>query len=122
MPEPERPKWVKDKTTSKEYEVVQTKPYDDYKDFKMEPAGHYIVVKLLWDRNQISVLVCSKDHEVVKEFRGRRAQDLYHAMFSYEEEHNLQWFTLKDHIAYIGKELKKAEIALALGNSSYFQE
>lgn len=122
MAEPERPKWVKDKTQGKEYEVIQTKPYDDYKDFQMEPTGHYIVVKLLWDRNQISVLVCNKEHEVIKEFRGRRAQDIYHAIFSYEKEHQLEWFTLKGHIAYIGKELKKAEIALAMGNSGYFQE
>ncbi len=35
---------------------------------------------------------------------------------------NQKWFTVKQHIAYLGKELKKAEIALALGNTGYYQQ
>ncbi|MBI4149584.1 DUF4346 domain-containing protein [Candidatus Woesearchaeota archaeon] len=122
MAQPERPKWVKDKSTATDFEVIQAPPWDDYKDFKIEPTGHYVLIKILWDRAQISVAVCNKEHEILKEFRGKRAQDIWTALFNYEEKHSLQWLTKKDHIAYLGKELKKAEIALAMGNSGYYQE
>ncbi|HLD07141.1 MAG TPA: DUF4346 domain-containing protein [Candidatus Nanoarchaeia archaeon] len=122
MAQPERPKWVKDKSTADGFEVVQTPAWDDYKDFKIEPTGHYVLVKILWDKAQISVAVCDKEHRILREFRGRRAQDIWTALFSYEEQHNVQWLTRKDHIAYLGKELKKAEIALAMGNTGYYQE
>ena len=44
-----------------------------------------------------------------------------HLVFNYEEKNNLKWFNRKDHAAYLGKELKKAEIALILG-TEYYQE
>ena len=46
---------------------------------------------------------------------------MYHAIFKYAEEHKLEWFTRLDHAAYLGKELKKAELALAL-DEKYNQE
>lgn len=44
-----------------------------------------------------------------------KAQDLYLPII------NDGWVEEKEHAAYLGKELKKAEIALALGNE-YYQE
>ena len=118
----ERPSWVKDKTVSNDFEIIDVKEWDDYKDFKIEPSGYYCLIRIEWDSGKISVAVCNKKHEIVRVFIGRRPQDIYNAIFDYEKKNNLQWFTEKSHIAYLGKELKKAEIALALGNSSYYQE
>ncbi len=122
MSEPAKPHWVKDPKTGKEHEVIEASRWDDYKDFRLEPTGYYVLIKILWDRGQISVAICNKNNEIEKEFRGRRPQDIWSAIFNYEEKNKVQWFTRKDHIAYLGKELKKAEIALAIGNSAYYQE
>ena len=54
-------------------------------------------------------------------FRGRKAQDLYYTIFEYEKKHQLKWFSRKDHVAYLGKELKKCEFAI-LGKGDYVQE
>ena len=107
-----RPAWVKDKTFSKDFKQVESKPYDDYKDFVMEPSGCYALIKLLPESSEIALAVCNKDHEIEAEFRGKRAQDIYFNLFKYEEENNKNWFKGKDHIAYLGKELRKAETAL----------
>ena len=71
---------------------------------------------------KIEVAVCDKRHVIVKVFRGAKAQDVYEGIFQYEKKHSLTWFKSKGHCAYIGKELKKAELALALGQNNYFQE
>ncbi len=118
----ERPAWVKDKTKSGEYEVITTPPYDDYKDFTLEPTGCYALIKILFDRHELSLAVCDRNHQILKEFRGKRSQDILHALFTYEREHHQEWFTIKEHIAYLGRELKKAEMHLAFGNSGYYQE
>ena len=122
MTTPQRPAWVKGKTVSADFQVIYCKEWDDYKDFKMEPSGYYVLIKILWDKGKLAVAVCNSKHEIEAAFEGRRIQDIYTAMFDFEEQNGRTWFTRKDHIAYLGKELKKAEIALAMGNSAYFQE
>jgi len=117
----EKPRWVTDKKLHKDFEVIICKPYDDYKDFKGDP-GCYVLIKVSFEFYEIQVAICNQEHEILKVFKGRRAQDLYDTIFKYEEENGFKWFTVKQHIAYLGKELKKAELALALGNSSYYQE
>ena len=121
MAEPQRPRWVKDKLLHKDFEVIQCNPYDDYKDHKNDD-GCYVLVKVDFEFYEIQLAIVNYQHEILKVFRGKRAQDVYNAVFEYEKEHNMQWFKEKQHIAYIGKELKKAEIALALGSSGYYQE
>ncbi len=121
MTELPRPRWVKDKTLHPEFEVIQCKPYDDYKDHKNDDAC-YILVKVDFEFYEIQVAILNYKHEILKVFRGRRPQDIYNTIFDYETTHNVQWFTNKQHIAYLGKELKKAEMALALGNTGYYQE
>ncbi|MEK6935015.1 MAG: DUF4346 domain-containing protein [Nanoarchaeota archaeon] len=119
MPE-ERPSWVKDKTYAKDFKIIESPSYDPYKDFKADTSS-YILIKVLFDKMQISVAICDYKHEVLKEFRGKRAQDIWNAIFDYEEKNNVTWFKRKDHIAYLGKELKKAEFALIMG-TEYYQE
>ncbi len=116
----ERPAWVKDKKVAETFEIITCKPWDDYKDFKMD-SGCYVLIKVYSDKHAIGVAVCDYTHTILKEFRGSRAQDIWSAIFEYEEKNNLKWFTKKDHSAYLGKELKKAEIALAMG-CQYIQE
>jgi len=116
----DKPAWVKDKKTADDFEVIRANPYDDYKDHRND-NGCYVLIKLYWDTHEVGAAVCDYKHTILKEFRGKRAQDIYVAMFKFDEQHNKKWFTVPDHIAYIGKELKKAEICLALG-TEYVQE
>ena len=121
MATPDRPKWVKDKVLHVDFEVIECKSYDNYKDHKNDD-GCYVLIKVDFDHSEIHVAVCNYKHEILKMFKGKRSQDIYAAIFDYETKHNLKWFTEKQHIAYLGKELKKAEIALVMGNTGYYQE
>ena len=121
MANTDRPKWVKDKVVHKDFEVIVCKPYDDYKDHK-NADGCYVLIKVDFEFWEIQVAVCNYKHEILKMFRGKRAQDLYTTIFDYDEKHKMNWFTVNQHAAYLGKELKKAEIALSLGNNGYYQE
>lgn len=121
MAESQRPKWVKDKVLHKDFEVINCKSYDDYKDHKNDNAC-YILMRVDFEFYEIQVAICNYKHEILKVFKGKRPQDIYNVIFEYEKEHDLKWFTEKQHIAYLGKELKKAEISLALGNTGYYQE
>jgi len=116
----EKPAWIKDKKTADDFEVINCPKWDDYKDFKMD-SGCYTLIKVHWDTHLMEVAVCDYNHTILKSFRGTRAQDIWTAIFNYEEKNNLKWFTRKDHAAYLGKELKKAEISLAVG-FEYVQE
>ena len=112
----------KSQKSLKNCEMLECTEYDAYKDFKRDPTGFYVLIKVNFEVTKIEVGLCDKDHNIVKIFRGRKAQDIYNTIFSYEKTHKLEWFREKTHIAYLGKELKKAELALVMGNSAYFQE
>ena len=107
---------------SPQCETFECPEYDGYKDFKRDPSGYYVLIKVNFADVRIEVGVCDKDHRVVRIFRGRKAQDIYNAIFNYEQRHKVKWFQEKTHAAYLGKELKKAELALVMGNAAYFQE
>jgi hypothetical protein len=107
---------------SEDCEIWECPEYDSYKDFKRDPTGYYVLIKVNFEFLRIDVAVCNKDHKIVLIFRGRKSQDLYKAVFKYEKTQHVVWFKEKTHIAYLGKELKKAELALVMGNSGYFQE
>src|SRR3989338_2248137 len=87
-----------------------------------DPSGYYVLIKVNFVTSRIEVAVCNKEHEIVKIFSGRKSQDIYYQIFQYEKKYKIVWFQDKGHIAYLGKELKKAELALVMGNSAYFQE
>ena len=108
--------------SDKNNEIILCPPFDPYADFCRDPSGFYVLIRVSFEFYAIEVAVCDAKHKVVKTFRGRNAQDLYHHIFRYEKKHKLRWLTEKTHIAYLGKELKKAETALVMGHSSYFQE
>ncbi len=103
-------------------EVIDCPVHDPLKDFRRDPSGFYVLIRTDFTAMAIEVAVCDKTHKIVRIFRGAKAQDLYEGMFRYEKKNGLAWFKDKGHCAYIGKELKKAELALALGQNNYFQE
>ena len=120
MAQSERPKWVKDKTVANDFEVIECKPYDDYKDHKNDD-GCYVLIKVDFEFYEIQVAILNYKHEILRVFKGRRPQDIWQAIFTYMEKHNKNWFKRLDHAAYLGKELKKAEICMSIG-TEYVQE
>jgi len=112
--------WHK-QTISPEFELIQCPDYDPIKDFRRDPTGIYVLIRCISEDALIEVAICDKKHTIIKAFQGKKAQDLYYTIFEYEKKHHLKWFTRKDHAAYLGKELKKAEHAL-LTKESYVQE
>ncbi|MDP3728428.1 MAG: DUF4346 domain-containing protein [bacterium] len=115
------PVWIKDKKVAADFAIYEVPRWDDIKDFIFDKEGCYVLIKIYRESHDIGVAICNQEHVILKEFRGRRAQDIYSAIFKFDREHKLGWFQVVDHAAYLGKELKKAEICLALG-SDYYQE
>ena len=103
-------------------EAIDCRAHDPLKDFHRDPSGFYVLVRPDFVALKIEVAICDKTHKIVKVFRGTKAQDVYAGIFQYEKKQGLAWFKDKGHCAYLGKELKKAELALVLGQNSYFQE
>ena len=112
--------WHK-QSLSPDFELIKCPVYDPIKDFRRDPTGVYVLIRCDVKKSQIEVAVCDKKHTIIKAFHGRKAQDLYYTIFEYEKNYKLKWFTRKDHAAYLGKELKKAEYAL-LKKEDYLQE
>src|SRR5580698_3143824 len=106
---------------SPEFKIISCPVYDSIKDFRRDPTGVYVLIRCDRKNSSIEVAICDKKHVIVKAFQGRKAQDLYFTIFEYEKNHRLEWFSRKDHAAYLGKELKKAELAL-WGQENYVQE
>lgn len=116
----QRPAWVKDKIVADDFEVIQTKPFNDWKDWKQD-NGCYVLIRVYNETKEIGVAICDYKHTILKEFKGKRAQDLYFGIFEYDERNKKGWFNRFDHAAYLGKELKKAEISMDTG-TPYEQE
>jgi hypothetical protein len=112
--------WHK-QTLSPEFELINCPAHDPIKNFYRDPTGVYVLIRCDIENSIIEVAICDKKHLIIKAFRGKKAQDLYATIFEYEKKYKLKWFSRKDHIAYLGKELKKADFAL-LGKDNYVQE
>lgn len=116
----EKPSWIKDKKLADDFEVIRNSDWNGYRDFVMD-KGCYLLVKVYQDTHEIGVAVCNYEHVILKEFRGRIAQEVYDTLLKYDRDNNKNWITRFEHAAYLGKELKKAEIAMAL-SLEYVQE
>src|SRR3989338_10428092 len=115
-----RPSWVKDKNVAEDFEVIKSPEIDLYKDFKTD-KGCYVLIRIYRDTMEIGVAICDYNNLILKEFRGKRPQDICYAIFRYDEKNKKSWFNIMDHAAYLGKELKKAEMCMVLG-CDYYQE
>jgi hypothetical protein len=115
--------WHK-QTISADLDIIDCPAYDPIKDFHRDPTGIYVLIRCDAKLALIEVAICDKNHTIINVFRGLKAQDLYYTIFQYEKKHQLKWFARKDHMAYLGKELKKAEIALSSAQpaENYVQE
>ena len=109
------PAWIKEKKIPDNVEIVDCPPYHPIKDYKQDNAG-YVLIRVERSHERIEVAVCDYNHIVQKIWRGKRAKDIYHQILKEEK-----WISRHDHAAYLGKELKKAEFALATG-CEYYQE
>ncbi len=102
--------------------VIDAPKFDPYKDFHRDRTGIYVLIRVDFSTLTIDVAICDKDNKIIAVFRGTTPQDICEAIFKYEKKEGIEWLTDKSHIAYLGKELKKAQIALAMGQNSYYQE
>ncbi len=116
------PAWIQKQTFASNFECINAKRTDPIKDFKLDPSGYYVLIKVFPVEQLIGVALCNQNHEIEKEFRGHAARDLWSLIFDSERRASVEWFTRKDHIAYLGKELAKAETALKNLDISYIQE
>ncbi|MAE13195.1 hypothetical protein CMO92_01400 [Candidatus Woesearchaeota archaeon] len=73
-----------------------------------DPAG-YLLFKLDRENKVIRVGICTPDHRLVKEIRGKDPEELYYAILKEGVISNL------DHAAYLGLEVEKAFVALHTG-------
>ncbi len=112
--------WKKQSIASN-LEVIDCLVYDPIKDFSMDPSGYYVLIRVDEKEGIIEVAICDKKHTIIKVFRGKKSQDIYHSIFQAEKKEGVEWFKSKDHMAYLGKELKKAEYAIA-HKQEYWQE
>lgn len=85
----------------------------------MDESGYYILIKVDFATRQIGLRIMDSNEQIIEDFWGVQCQDVYCKVL--DDERAKEWFTNLKHIAYLGKELKKAEIALATGGS-YYQE
>ncbi|MFT5206425.1 MAG: hypothetical protein ACI9CF_000163 [Candidatus Omnitrophota bacterium] len=99
---------------------INCPPHNPIKDYEEDP-GCYVLIRIDMQKKNIEIALCNYEHKITHIFIGKTAQSIYHTLFESEKQEPQAWFTNKEHIAYLGKELKKAEVALA-GNTEYIQE
>lgn len=95
-------------------------PHDPVRDFTLDPTGVYVLIRVDRGEGMIEAALCTRDHVIFAVFAGKKCQDVYHAILE-RERRSGPWFSLPEHTAYLGKELKKAETALEQG-TDYWQE
>jgi hypothetical protein len=95
--------------------------HDPIRDWAPDPSGVYLLIRVDAEKRLIELALCDRDHRIFRTFTGRTPQDLYHEVFAEEKRSAASWFQSPAHIAYLGKELKKAELALEQG-TDYLQE
>lgn len=113
--------WKK-QVQGKTCEIIDCAVLDPIKDFRRDPTGFYVLIRPDYTAKTIEVAICDKKHVIVKIFCGKHASDIYEGILRYEKQHRLDWFKDKGHVAYLGKELKMAELAIVSGRHDYCQE
>jgi len=108
-------RWTKSIKTSEGFKSTICPPFDPIKSYKQDGAS-FLLIKVDREKGDIVVGICNYDYELLEEFRGKSAQQIYTYMLN-----NTKYISRLDHAAYLGKELKIAEIALKT-NTEYIQE
>ena len=108
-------RWTKSITPAKTFKSTVCPPFDPIKSYKQDLSS-FLLLKIDKDKKQIVVGVCSYTYELLEEFRGTTAPQIYDYILNHTK-----YISRLDHAAYLGKELKKAELALK-NNKEYLQE
>lgn len=95
----------------------------------MDTSGYWFLIRPNFEQGFIEAAACHKDSarpkNIVEIYYGTSAQDIYCEILksvmprSVPDKPYVRDFT---HAAYLGKELKKAELALAIGIRDHYQE
>lgn len=93
-------------------EVIQADK--KYIKWEQDPLG-YFLIKVDQKEKVIRAGFCNNENKLVKEFIGRTAEEIYHAILT----HKL--ISVLAHACNLGRELAKAEIALEY-NLEYIQD
>ena len=107
--------WTKSITKAKDFKVTQCPEFNAIRDYRQDNAS-FLLIRVDREKGEIAVGVCNYNYELLEEFRGKSAQQIYFYMLN-----NRSYITKLDHAAYLGKELRKAEMALKKGEE-YLQE
>jgi len=95
--------------------TVTEAPQVEYFNLNLDESGFFFLIKPDFSTGKIQVVI-KNDLEIKEVVTGNRCQDIYnYIIFNYEQ------YLSKLHCCYLGKELKKAEIAMVTGGS-YYQE
>lgn len=87
--------------------------YDSKKEWKLDPKG-YFLIRINYDKKIIEVAHVKNDHsnnprvhpEKAIVIQGRNSEEIYNTIV------REKLVSLKEHAAYLGSELQKAEIAM----------
>ena len=109
----EKPAWIKKQKLAEDFKIIKGE-FNPYKDWKQDQTG-YFLIKADKEKKQIELAHCTNDHIITTIITGKMAQELYITAIK------LKLVSLLEHAAYLGKELKKAEISLET-NTEYEQE
>tara|TARA_Y100000031_G_C8185139_1_gene368557 strand:+ start:751 stop:1092 length:342 start_codon:yes stop_codon:yes gene_type:complete len=93
-----KPSWLKPIDKSK-IEVIEAKESP----WKQDPKG-YFLIKI--NEKKISAGYCTNDNKLKYEFVGKNAKGIYETIAK------MNLVSLFEHASYLGKELKKAELAI----------
>lgn len=107
--------WTKKQEQASHFRVTECPEYSHIKDYHQDP-GCYLLISINQEKKDIIVKVCNYQNQILEEFHGKMAQQVYNCILNQRT-----YITRLDHAAYLGKELKKAEIALKT-NQEYVQE
>jgi hypothetical protein len=94
---------------------------------EMDASGYWFLIRPNFEQGVIEVAACHKaspnPKNISEIYFGSSAQDIYQGIFKNNNPNpGTAYVTSLTHAAYLGKELKKAEIALALGIKETYQE
>ena len=88
--------------------------FDPIKDWHQDRKG-YFLIRLDKKNKKIEAGFATNKHIIKKVIKGKNATEIYHTIIS------KKLISRKDHAAYLGKELYKAELALKY-NLQYVQD
>lgn len=91
---------------SKEEPEYIAADYIEEKEWQQDPAG-YLLIRLKGDNIEVGLVKAgNQPHQIEQVVYGKTATEIY--MTIYKSDWNLR----EDHMAYLGKELARAEFAL----------